>query len=499
MPIYRGENLMNYILQIRSLAAVSDKSALDEMLGKTAMHVRPTNFPTRLHALSNIFGRSLPPVHELFQFNTNMGIFRLTVPPQDFAQIHSHAISEPNYDMPGLTGMRGRVHVPDNVMRQSVSEAFCPACLVEDQRPGAVGRAYLRCHWQFAEIAVCSTHQISLVTGCFFCRNTMQYRKKIRRFGEQCICGKLSARRVDESDSKLMESELRIAAAFDAFRGLVDDEKVGFRNVQHVLRRRATELGLLTTRVRLHDFDQLAREVHHPSVYTHYKTLWNRNGALTQLLRESQPLRNPMNNAFLVSLMYESPTQFASDVKGSRGKKDSHLSSDVSPVVREVRPRSREKVERAKHELLAFTEQNPGASRTQIRKANRQRWYLLNTHARPFLQQHLPAKKGLQPGECVRREPRIAKETRLKRDSRVSNCIRQRRAEYDREPPRFRITAGRLLAGIRGAGAVYRKDAQMFLSKVALGECTEKPEAYARRIKKATIPSATRSQNRSRA
>ncbi|MFM0412091.1 hypothetical protein [Paraburkholderia dipogonis] len=268
--------------------------------------------------------------------------------------------------------------------------------------------------------------------------------------------------------------EIRVADAFEILFEVAEDSGVSSMHTQYVLRKKAATLGLVAGRRvptgRLEDF--MHERLHQEIMKRH--NLEIKTMALSDFLRGERPLRNPLHNAVLISALYDSPSEFISEIHDARLLAESELHNPTG-YSRKYKPTGTVKhVDRYLRELTDYIEQNPGATRSQARGSIGYSMRALEHVLPGAIEQILPAQK-------TGRKPSRHKENLIARDVAFAAEVRRRRAEFERSPPPFRVTQARLIVGWRNHRSVFRYKSEMPRTVAAIEECKETLEQYIKR------------------
>jgi len=273
---------------------------------------------------------------------------------------------------------------------------------------------------------------------------------------------------------RFVAMEIRVAEAFDTLFEVADDLSVSAMHTQYVLRKKAATLGLVAgRRVPTGHLENFMHEKLHQEIMKRHK-LEVKTTALSDFLRGERPLRNPLHNAVLISALYDSPSQFVSEIHDAKLLAHSELSNPTGGS-REHKPTGTAKhLDRYLQVLTDYVEQNSGATRSQARKSVGYCMRALDHLLPGAVEQILPARK-------TGRKPSQYKEDLMRRDAAFEVEIRRRRAEFERSPPPFQVTQARLIVGWKNHRSIFRYRSEMPLTMAAIDECKETRQQYATR------------------
>lgn len=536
-PIYRQETVSNYLHNLLTIAGGSDAATLNKAVGFDVRRSSPL-LPSRLQALRDEIGDSLPPLPELVQHNTILPALRLTLGSSDYEKVLEHTINEPIRTISATAGVMCKVkNRASQVAQPAWSVAVCPECFNDDLH--TKGRTFLRRAWMFSSLAICSQHRIPLLSACVSCRERVTLRNWAHRVDLRCPCGYGLTSRVDSKDTRVISAEIRISEAFDFLFSLAGDAALDSRNTLSVLTNRAATLGLIDGHVHWSRLERLLHtKLDAGALSRHGISL--KKGVLGEFLQGSRLLRNPLHNALLIAAFYDSPEEFGHEM--AQSKTLVALKPGNTNVVAPPSTNSRE-VHIARHlqTLVDFVKEHPGASRTEIRRRIPTSVFVLEHFAPKLSEPYLPPIRSGQirqwssrnhasgpnvidhyskvlmdfvakyPGATrtqIREKfgamieiltqfaPAVAEQylppSRYKNppgqkldygayDRSFAAEVRQRRSDFEVDPPPFRISKACLIVGFKNYRSIYTKPHRLPLTIAALDESVETFEEYGKR------------------
>lgn len=472
MPLIENETISNYLRQVLSIASGHEAELLRKTIGRSGIQQCSPLYPPKLQALRELI-RSLPDVTHMLRNNTGVDVMRLTVSPADHERFYRHSAfgdRQPIAVLSGITKNRSKRGPTERYFE----DAVCPECMGPDKK--SKGRTFVRRQWAYSKIAVCTKHRVSLVTACLLCRNSKSYKDSLHRLHRQCVCDKLPlVNRAGVEGTFEFESDLRVAEALDSLFMLARETDLDVRHTRYVYRRQALRLGFLTSRYQYDKIRELAEKKLHPEVISKHEMRFVKGSATAQMLRGEDSLRSPLENAVLVSTMFDSSAEFEYQMRAAGELSNEEL---LAPVRNnQWRPLSynNKNLEQLKERVRDYVRSNPEASRTDVQQKLGYVFNRLRQHEPESIEGILPPKKPPRNGGSRTSEAYEVE------DRQFEAYVRRRYAKFAVNPPIFRVTKARLKEGWRGAVSFATNKWRLPLTAAALDCLNESTEQYRKR------------------
>ncbi|NYH26010.1 TniQ family protein [Paraburkholderia bryophila] len=476
-PILQDETFSSYLHNMLILAGGEEARTLIERVRFDVRRTSPL-LPSRLETIRAAIGGALPSTQQLIKQNTILPTLKLTLPTADYEEVHRHTALSPVSAVAMKAGLSCKVQRRYGSQASELfwSVGICPACLRDDEN--VQRRAFVRRAWMFSRLAACSKHKAPLLTTCLNCRRQDMPADTFEALSMFCRCGGSLVTRMDVGNDSVAGTEIRVSEALSAFFDCSDELSLDARHTQFVLRRKAETLGLVTDSfVRKKRLEELLHQRLDPGVLKRHR-LEVHTIALPDFLRGKRPLRNPIHNAVLTAALYDSLEEFKSEMHDAQTFTAEKLIATTEKQVR--KPESvvnDELVGRHMRKLRSFFEQHPDATRKQARISVAHSINTLNRFIPDIVEEILPARQ-----KSCRNLARVREEI-ARRDAFFADEIRRRRAEFNRNPPPFKITQARLIDGLKNHRSIFVYPQEMPFTLAAIKECKETSQQYMMRKK----------------
>lgn len=472
IPLIANETISNYLRQVLSISSEQEAELLRKTIGDSRIAQCSPLYPPNLQALRELIP-SLPDATHMVRNNTGVDVMRLTVSPVDYDRFYSHSMfgdRQPIAVLSGITKNRSKRGPTERYF----TDAVCPECMEPDRISN--GRTFVRRQWAYSKITVCTEHRVSLTTACELCRHSKSYQDSLHRLHRLCVCGKSPlVNRAGIEGTFEFESDLRVADALDSLFSLAKEAHLDVRHTRYVYRRQALQLGFLTSRYQYDKIRELAGKKLHPDVIAKHEMKFAKGSAAAQMLRGNDSLRSPLENAVLVSTMFDSSAEFEYQMRAAGELSDEELLTPVCNNQWRPLSYSNKNLELLKQRVRDYVRSNPDASRSDIQRKLAYVFNRLRQHEPESIEGLLPSKKPCRNGGS-----RTSDAHKLE-DQQFEAYVRRRYADFAANPPIFRVTKAKLKEGWRGAGSFPVNEWRLPLTSAALDDLQELTEQYRRR------------------
>jgi hypothetical protein len=472
LPLIENETIPNYLRQLQAIASEHEMALLREAIGESGFHQCSPLYPSNLQAMRELI-KSLPSLTQMLSNNTCVDVMRLTVSPVDYQKFYRHSAFGERQPIAALSGTNKNSSLRGPIERY-FGDALCPDCIDEDKV--VHGRTFVRRQWAYSKIAACTKHRVPLVTACERCRNSASYKNSLHRLRGMCVCNEAPlVSRACREDLPVFMSHLRVADALDALFRVAKDPNLDSRHTHYVYRRQALRLGFLTSRYQFGKIMQLSEKKLHSEVIAKHEMKITSGYGPARMLQGKASLRSPLENALLVCTLFDSSDEFEYAMKAASKLAEEDLLSPVRNTKWRPKSVSGRSLEQVKERLRNYVRDNPQASRTDVIRKLSHCIDVLKRHEPQSIDELLPARK---PSLTRGSRPAAADEDE---DRKFEAHVRRRHADFQRQPPNFRVTKARLKDGWKGAVSYSRTRQRLSLTLAALDELQESIEEFRRR------------------
>lgn len=459
-PIIENEALSGYLRHVSRALSNDEKKGLAGRIGKNGVRCMSPVFPSKIGPLRELLGRSLPEVPHLILHNSSLPVMRLTSSDESYGRLYENAVLGTRTGIgtfSGATSARGNI-------RQHFEHAACLECIREDI-PNH-GRTFVRIQWAFSAYSVCTKHGVPLVTACPRCRESADHKFTFHRLKDSCLCGEPLFRRIEATNRNGMKSEMRVAGAMDALFRAGKKQAFDYRHMHYVYRSQARNLRVLGVR---HNFDaiaQLAEKRIHSSVLAKHSISWQRQRNAPKMLLGTGFVTSPVSHALIICTLFDNEEHFESELTNTLKLDEQALLPTEEKKLTRVAYRSPDKEDIHKATIQAYLVENPNASRTEVHHKCRSAIDALRQHNPDSISELLPpSRRGLHAIRSSSQWEAV--------DAAFCEHVRRRSAEFEEQPPSFRITKARLVKGWRSPARLYQNPSKFPLTLAAIDECRE--------------------------